>query len=653
MCGIAGIIQLESKASPGSLQRMNEMMVHRGPDALGVCFDTIGKMSIGLAHRRLAILDLSPLGQQPMSTKDQQYRLVFNGEIYNFLELRQELEAEGDHFVSNSDTEVLLAGLSRYGIEFVRRLHGMYAFAFFDRSRGSIYLARDPVGIKPLFYYHGNNSLAFASELRSLVASELFEPVASQASVANYFAYGSIAQPSTILSDASMLDSGSWTEYAITDDQIREVGRNRWWAPSKPTRRNVNYAAETRRLVTKAVHSHLMADVPVGVFLSAGIDSTIIATVAHEKNPNTRAFTVSFESDVAIDESEIAMDTAQKIGMEHVLVKISDEEALSSIQDWFNQIDKPSIDGLNTFVISKAVRGQGIKVALSGVGADELFGGYPSFQEVPQLYYWARRAAIVPDFLRRMLARSLTFQKPIQVSQKLQDMFSIQPRLSWLAAMRRRLMSQHDLKQLGFQFDDLGLSPIGLPPKTMMQLPIESDDAGWTISVVESALYQGNTLLRDADANSMAHSLELRVPFLDQELIDFAHSIPGEIRFPKDGPRKFLLREAFGDVISDVIHKRPKTGFSLPIARWMLKQLRPLCEEGVNYVAMSGLVNKKGVKALWASFLADPNERSWTRAFSIVVLGHYLKNLDRYKSSHPLTTPKFVDKEWAGCSGSC
>jgi asparagine synthase (glutamine-hydrolysing) len=290
---------------------------------------------------------------------------------------------------------------------------------------------------------------------------------------------------------------------------------------------------------------------------------------------------------------------------------------------------------------------------LSGVGADELFGGYPSFQEVPQLYYWARRAAIVPDFLRRMLARSLTFQKPIQVSQKLQDMFSIQPRLSWLAAMRRRLMSQHDLKQLGFQFDDLGLSPIGLPPKTMMQLPIESDDAGWTISVVESALYQGNTLLRDADANSMAHSLELRVPFLDQELIDFAHSIPGEIRFPKDGPRKFLLREAFGDVISDVIHKRPKTGFSLPIARWMLKQLRPLCEEGVNYVAMSGLVNKKGVKALWASFLADPNERSWTRAFSIVVLGHYLKNLDRYKSSHPLTTPKFVDKEWAGCSGSC
>ena len=227
-------------------------MVHRGPDASGETYDSINSMTVGLGHRRLAIIDLSPLGTQPMSTVDEQHRLVFNGEIYNFIELRSELESLGDRFVSNSDSEVLLAGLTRFGIEYVRRLQGMYAFAFFNRTMGSIFLARDPAGIKPLYYCHDGMSLAFASELRSLVASERIKPVVSKASVANYLAYGSIAQPSTILSNAKMLDSGSWVEFAVTSDRVDEVKRCRWWTPAKPRLKSMDYPKEVRRLITKS-----------------------------------------------------------------------------------------------------------------------------------------------------------------------------------------------------------------------------------------------------------------------------------------------------------------------------------------------------------------------------------------------------------------
>lgn len=505
----------------------------------------------------------------------------------------------------------------------------MYAFAYLNRESHSLFLARDPAGIKPLYFHLSSSTFVFASEIRALLASGVTVGKVSLPAIANFFAYGAIAQPKSIFEGIEMLDPGSWREYRASDSGFRLHRENIWWTPPKVDfdALNTDAVQQTRALLQSAVHDHLIADVPVGVFLSAGIDSSILASLAHNCSKEVRAFTVSLDDAKDMDETEIATATALRIGMEHVPVGVSESDAMDATQQWFSSADQPSIDGLNTFVISKAIRRHGIKVALSGLGADELFGGYPSFQEIPKIAKLARRLSWLPKPFRRSMAQLIMLGKPRQVSEKLQDMFSIEPRIGVLATMRRRLMSNRELSSLGLNFASLGLSECGLPVASMNWQPGEGSSPGWAVSVAESRYYQGNMLLRDSDVNSMAHSLEIRVPFLDQRLLDWVHTLPDHVRFPVSCSRKHLLRESCKNELSAVLLKRPKTGFSLPIGRWMLGELRPLCETSIGYLADSGMVDSTGVTSIWNQFKRTPDERSWSRAFALVVLGDYLKKM--------------------------
>ncbi len=639
MCGIAGVINEDKEVVYGSVLRMGHAMMHRGMDSTGETVDRFGRTNIGLGHRRLAILDLSPLGQQPMSSEDGLHRIVFNGTIYNFQRLRRELENEGDAFKSHSDTEVLLLGLRRHGVEFLRRIQGMYAFAYLNRENHSLILARDPAGIKPLYYYESDMTLVFASEVRALLASGATTATISQSAVANFFAYGAVAQPTSIFSGIYSVKPGSWREYRATDTSVRLHREHVWWTPPEVDfKTDISDAIlHTRDLLHSAVRDHLIADVPVGVFLSAGVDSTILASVAHAYSEEVRGFTVTLDDEPDMDESEIAGATAARIGMEHVPIRVSKHDALDATIEWFGSVDQPSIDGLNTFLISKAVRNYGIKVALSGLGADELFGGYPSFQQVPKIARLAHHLRWIPSSVRRKLVQLATLQQPQQVSEKLQDMFAIEPRIGKLATMRLRLMSNRELASLGLNFELLGLNECGLPDASMDWQPRDGSSPGWAVSIAETRYYQGDVLLRDSDVNSMVHSLELRVPFLDQRLLDWIHTLPDAVRFPIHGEAKHLLRASFKKELSTTVLNRPKTGFSLPIERWMVGELRPLCEINIGYLSESGMVDSDGVHSIWKEFLRQPNKRSWSRAFALVVLGDYIHKLSQVSTlSHPI-----------------
>lgn len=623
MCGIAGVIGTDRDRVAEATRRMTDAQAHRGPDADGVEVHPFGDKWLGLGHRRLAILDLSPLGRQPMAHSPTGGRIVFNGEVFNFPTLRRELEAAGDRFISGSDTEMLLAGLARHGPGFVRRLEGMYAFAHLDPRGPTLTLARDPAGIKPLYVAHTPDGLAFASEVRAVLAGGLVPPGVSPAAIAGLLAYGSVPQPLTLFDRVRMFPPGAWqtlTPAALSPPTV-------WWNPPQPAPSFVcpDLVSDTRLRLDEAVRDHLLSDVPVGVFLSAGIDSTAVAALVARHSTRVRAFTVAVSDQPEFDELSVAADTARRLGLTHTPIQIPTAEAEQAALDWLAAADQPSLDGLNTFIISRAVRRAGVTVALSGLGADELFGGYETFRDVPKLARLRRALGWLPAAGRRAVAGVLAAHRTQTARDKLSDLLGGPNRIAALTLRRRRVLSDRQMVALGLGTVAVGLTADWLPPEAAAGLPPAGVDPGWAVSVTESTVYQSNTLLRDADANSMAHGLELRVPFLDQRLLDALHRLPGAVRFPRNKPPKWLLREAVADLLPPPLATRPKTGFQLPTRRWMVGPLRPLCEAGLATLSDSGLVRPDGVRAVWAAFLADPEGQAWSRAFTLVVLGDYLQ----------------------------
>jgi asparagine synthase (glutamine-hydrolysing) len=630
MCGIAGIIGPDPAKVRDCLQRMTRAVSHRGPDDEGMEVHPFGRAWVGLGHRRLSILDLSPLGRQPMTHGPSGCRIAFNGEVYNFPRLRTELKAEGETFRGGSDTEVLLAGLGRYGERYAERLEGMYAFAFFDPRGPRLLLARDPAGIKPLYTAQAGDMLLFASEVRALLASGLVPRAVSPAAIAGMLAYGAVPQPLTLFAPIRMAPPGSWqtvTPAATGAAPWTVAAPVVWWAPPEPDgpRDPGAFVPRTRDVLDAAVRDHLVADVPVGVFLSAGLDSAAVAGLAARHSKDVRAFTVGFADQPDFDELGIAAETAKRHGLHHTAIRIPSHDAEQAARKWLAAADQPSMDGLNVFVITKAVRACGIKVALCGLGADELFGGYPSFREVPTLKRLVQAVGWLPRRARRGLAGVLAVRKSSSAREKLADMLDGAGGVGTLALQRRRVLSDRRLAALGLEPAELGLSANFLPPEAERLLPPAGADAGWAISLVESRFYQTNVLLRDSDANGMAHGLEIRVPFLDRRLIEWVQRLPGEVRFPRGQRPKWLLRAAVADLLCPELLNRPKTGFALPLRRWMVGPLRGLCEGGLAVLKDSGLVRPDGVDAVWKGFLADPESQAWSRALSLTVLGDYLR----------------------------
>ncbi|HVZ93465.1 MAG TPA: asparagine synthase (glutamine-hydrolyzing), partial [Phycisphaerales bacterium] len=411
MCGIAGIVTRDKPLAERALRAMLCAETHRGPDDEGLeLIDTGGNGGSGgggtvvaLGQRRLSIIDLSPLGHQPMHHAESGDWLTYNGELYNYMTFRRELEREGVRFRGHSDTEVMLAALVRWGPSAIERFEGMFAIIWYRAKQRTLVIARDPVGIKPLYVVRTARAFALASEVRALVESGLIDKRLDRAGLATLLAYGAVAEPHTLFEGVRSFPAGCWQEIPVDSLLDREhPAPKRYWSPPQADSSitEADATAQLRETLGDAVRDHLISDVPVGVFLSSGIDSTLLAGLAAKHLPDLRSFTVAFADNPDLSEGEMAARTAKEFGLRHTEVQITAREAEAEAAKWLMAQDQPSVDGLNVYIVSGAVKRQGMTVALSGLGGDEVFGGYPSFIDVPRLAGMMRKVRAVPRAMR-------------------------------------------------------------------------------------------------------------------------------------------------------------------------------------------------------------------------------------------------------------
>jgi asparagine synthase (glutamine-hydrolysing) len=630
MCGICGVIGGDRRQVEPAVRRMMHAMIHRGPDDEGYEELPIGPAAAGpvagFGFRRLAILDLTSAGHQPMFHPKTGDCLVFNGEIYNFRELRGELEGGGAVFRGSSDTEVLLHALSTWGDAALEKLHGMFALAFYEARTRRILLARDPLGIKPLYVAASAERIVFASEIRAIRESGLVALDLDVAGIASILAFGAVQSPFTIHEKIRSFRAGMCQWIDATSGRS-EPARRFWDFPRRAidTVDAPTAAREVEGLLRRAVHGHLVADVPVGVFLSAGIDSTIVASFARECSPHVTAFTVGFESTTDEDELEVATATAATLGIRHVALKVDRAQLPGAWHDWLASVDSLSIDGFNTYLVSRQLAAEGVVVGLSGLGADELFGGYPTFSRAPRLSRLLRAAPVVPWLVRsgvaaavgRLIGRTGAFEK-------LADVAAGDASVAGVARSLRRTLSNGRLAKLGLSPARAGLAADYLPlTADRWEPPLDGDDFN-TVSRMELVHYMGDTLLRDTDANSMRHSLEVRVPFLDRPLVDYVSALPGSVKMEPNGEPKALLRRACHRLLPGSVLRRPKTGFTLPIGFWMRNQMRDSCDAAVERLAKQGVVDGVEVRRIWNEFLVNPQAMHWSRPLSLVAIGNQI-----------------------------
>jgi asparagine synthase (glutamine-hydrolysing) len=634
MCGIAGIIGRLDEPNRAALRRMSDAMVHRGPDASGAWASTPDARGWGalLAHRRLSILDLSPAGAQPMVDPVTGHVVAFNGEIYNYLDLRQRLVSEGQEFGSTGDTAVMLRAPGLHGRAAVSWLRGMFAFACWDPGQRRLLLARDPLGIKPLYLARatdpsGGWSMAFASELRALLASGLLgTPRLDPGAVASGVWNGFVVGPGTAVKGVELLWPGQLLEL---DGAGAEVRREAFWsipgcAPD-PTMDEETLAA----LLEEGLRLHLASDVPLAVFLSGGVDSSVMANLAQRaaRSP-IHTFTLAFEEQ-ELNEGPIARRIAAAIGTQHHEVVLTQGHFVENLEAALDGLDQPTFDGLNSFYMSRAIRDAGFTVALSGTGGDELFGGYTSYRDLPVLQRWSRRARWIPRPLQVAAATLATW--PLRRSGG-----AVPPQTRWakLPEMVRHGDDLLALYQLAYAlflpaFQRELLAPgfaealaDGLPEamrrrlsaETAARMPLSA------ISVMEQRLFLGERLLRDNDVASMAASLEQRVPLVDQLLFESVDRLPDRARYQPLG-KKALLRRIGLRGLDPALFERPKSGFVLPFDRWIRSGLKEAMDQTMRdpqAIAPAGL-DPAAVGRLWRAFLDGAPGMYWSRVWSVYV----------------------------------
>src|SRR5258706_9461755 len=412
MCGIFGVVARGTSLSACTLEKATHTLAHRGPDDAGTVIIDSGsaECQLGFAHTRLSIIDLTPLGHQPMQDSSTGNWIVFNGEIYNFRDLRGELERAGAEFRSQSDTEVILAAYRVWGEDCLTRLRGMFAFALWDAQRQRLLLARDPMGIKPLYYYQGKCFL-FASEVRSLLDTELVPRKIDSTGVLSYLSFGSVCEPWTIVEGIRAVPPG----HVLTVEQ-GTVSLREYWSPLRPSignlaqdesSRNGTSTARLPSILREAVLSHLVSDVPVGVFLSGGIDSSSLVAVMSNNGVRANTFSLVFDEE-EFNEAPYSREVARRFGTRHLEIPVSQEDTLALLPEALCAMDQPTMDGINTYLVSAKTRSAGVKVALTGLGADEMFAGYSSFLRVPGMERMAARLRRLPALARRGLATSVS-----------------------------------------------------------------------------------------------------------------------------------------------------------------------------------------------------------------------------------------------------
>ncbi len=590
-------------------------MRHRGPDDGGVI--TSGEATLGM--RRLAIFDPAN-GHQPMATADGRLHLVFNGAIYNHHELRAELEAAGATFRTHCDTEVLLAAYARWGEACLPRLRGMFAFAAWDERERNLFLARDAFGIKPLHLRHNGSRLLFASELNALLASGAVPAEIDPAAVADYLGWLAVPAPRTIWRGIIALRPGECASFRAGRLDVRT-----WWSfrkipdETKPAATRAGFVHELRARLDDTIRAHLLADVPVGAFLSGGLDSSAIVGLMRAGGARLKTFSIGFEEG-EFSEAGLAEASARHFGTDHQTRILTGAEVAADLEKILDSLDQPTGDGINTYYVSLAARAGGVTAALSGLGGDELFGGYPSFRDLPRLARWLPLWRGLPAAARAAALGGLA-QRGTR-ARKLADFLRHARDRHELAALQRRVFSAAEGRALLHPDLQAGLAAPPHHPQ-LAALAAELADAGFfeLASAWELRTYMADVLLRDSDVMSMRHSLELRVPFVDRPLMEWLWRQPA--RFKSDpGRPKSALAAAAADVLPPGISRRPKKGFTLPFAVWMRRELRPFLEEtfAPASIARSGLFAAGAVQDCWRNFLAGHDARQWSRVWSLAVL---------------------------------
>jgi len=559
MCGINGILRLSETAPPldrDELLRTRDAMTSRGPDGAGLWMSDDGRAA--LASRRLAILDLSAAGAQPMGFEDGRFQAVLNGEIYNFRELRHELEAEG-RFRSRSDTEVVLALYARHGAAMLSRLRGMYGLAIWDDREKALLLARDPLGIKPLYLSAEGGCLRFASQVKALERGGAVSREVDPAGLAGFLLWGSVPEPLTIRRAVRALPAGH--HLLVRDGKI---------SPPEPHGPGRVEPLEPTAAVEDSVRAHLVSDVPIAIFLSAGLDSSLIAALACRHLPEPPAtFTLRFEDlqGTAFDEAPLAAEVAKRLGTRHVERWLGREELADLWAGALAAMDQPSIDGFNTWTVSRAAHEAGLKVVLSGLGGDEIFGSYPSFTAVPRLARSARRAARIPGLAAvwPALTRWASPSRP-----KLPGLLRHGRTIPGAYFLRRGLFLPEELPGLigrdlaaeGLQ----GYDPVADAARALAAGNGHAADGWRAVHEMETARYMRNQLLRDSDWASMAWSVELRVPLVDAWLRERLAASGFE---PAKSEGKAALVRRAAPELPEALWTRPKSGFYIPVAEWM------------------------------------------------------------------------------------
>jgi asparagine synthase (glutamine-hydrolysing) len=580
MCGVNGIFAYHYAANPidrAELGRTRDHAALRGPDGKGEWVSSDGR--VGFGHRRLSIIDLSDAGAQPMSNADGSLVVTFNGEIYNYRRLRRDLEAKGYFFHSNSDTEVLLHLYAEKGDAMVHDLRGMFAFAIWDVHSRQVFLARDPYGIKPLYYADDGWTFRFASQVKALLAGRAISRDPESAGLVGFFLWGSVPEPFTSHLAIRALPAGC----TLKVDQLGAREPKRYHsiaavyraaeadAPNSiATRRTEDVFRAIQAALLDSVRHHLVADVPVGAFLSAGIDSgALVGLIRDAGQCEIQTVTLAFQEfrGSQEDEAPLAEQVARHFGTRHATRVVTREEFETDLPSLLEAMDQPTIDGVNTWFISKAAKELGLKVAISGVGGDEIFGGYPSFLDVPRWVRWLNLPARFPGI--GLAARYLTqrWASVLGFGPKAAGMLEFGGTYEGAYLLRRGLFMPWELSDiLEPEFVGQGLSRLEPLRRISAVLSAGPRAPHAKIATLESSLYLRNQLLRDTDWASMAHSIEVRTPLVDSILLESLAGLVGNLPV---GAGKQILASAPANPLPPEIVNRAKTGFSLPTGRWL------------------------------------------------------------------------------------
>jgi asparagine synthase (glutamine-hydrolysing) len=629
MCGIFGIVARNARIPDGVLERGTQSLAHRGPDDSGTILlrDSVPEpVEIGLGNRRLAILDLSVLAHQPMHDAETGNWIVYNGEIYNFRDVRNELEQASTTFVSNSDTEVLLKAYARWGEACLAKFRGMFAFALWDASRHRLFIARDPMGIKPLYYAQAGSYFVFASEVRTILGTGLVPRRIDPAGLTNYLTFGSAYDPLTVVDGVHALPPGhtlTWESGVLRQSSYWDlVDDPAEGQSSEPSSADAEKGAAQRLqpLLEEAVRLQLVSDVPVGIFLSGGIDSSALVSILHRSGVTASTFSIVFR-EAEFSEVQHSRAIAAKFHTDHHEINVSEDDVLAAIPDALGAMDLPTMDGINTYFVSRETRRAGVKVALSGLGGDEVFAGYSTFRTVPRMERFAHFWKQVPHGIRGPLASVFSALAPANDQNR---------KLAALARDNGRLLHPYFLSRMLFTAGqrDLLLRTVGssasdsatASQRDRLQRALALDPVN-RVSYLESRCYMLNTLLRDADFMSMSQGLEVRVPLIDHQLAKAVLALPGQWKL-NGTPKKLLVGALAGSLPDEIVH-RPKRGFTLPFEHWLRQELRSEVEpvldaKRIRNGPLGSWLDGSQAQSIWSEFLQG--KMSWSRPWSLYVL---------------------------------